>query len=257
MLEQSNERQNMQNNHSISTLSNYNSGFLEVVLNPQKIFNYLVAIILSLVVIHIVGQSYRYIFNEGIENKLIRLFNLDKEFCIPSLYSSCALLLCSILLAIIAKDKKKKQNRYYQHWKYLALIFLYLAVDEGIIIHERSIVKVRNALDLDGFFYYAWIVPAIILFSLFCLVYLKFVRSLPKKTRILFILCAATFVSGAIGVEMIGGKITALQGQGNLTYIFAATIEEFLEMIAIAGYIYSLLDYIKRYVDCKPLIIRF
>ena len=56
---------------------------------------------------------------------------------------------------------------------------------------------------------------------------------------------------------MIGGKISALQGQDNLTHVFAATIEEFLEMVAIAGYIYSLLDYIKRYVDCKPLIIRF
>ena len=161
------------------------------------------------------------------------------------------------MLAIIAKVKNKKQDRYYQHWKYLALIFLYLAVDEGVKIHERSIEPVRNALNLGGFFYYAWIVPAIILFSLFCLIYLKFVSSLPKKTRLLFILCAITFVSGAIGVEMIGGKITALQGQGNLTYVFAATIEEFLEMVAIACYIYSLLDYIKKYVNCKPLIIRF
>ena len=239
MLKPSNDRQNLQNKHSVGNLSNYDSGFLEVVLKPRRILNYLVAIILSLVVIHIVGQSYKYIFNEGIENRLIQLFDLDNEFCIPSLYSSCALLLCSILLAIIAKDKKKKQDRYYRHWKYLALIFLYLAVDEGIKIHERSIKPVRNALDLDGFFYYAWIVPAIVLFSLFCLIYLKFVRSLPKKTRLLFILCAVTFVSGAIGVEMIGGKITDLQGQDNLIYMLAATIEEFLEMVAIAAYIYS------------------
>ena len=150
----------------------------------------MIAIILTLVVIHIVGQSYKYIFNEGIENRLIQLFDLDNEFCIPSLYSSCALLLSSVLLAIIAKDKNQKQDRYYQHWKYLAFIFLYLAVDEGIQIHERSIEPVRNALNVSGFFYYAWIIPAIILFSLFCLIYLKFVRSLPKKNpSIIYIMC--------------------------------------------------------------------
>ena len=80
MLKPSNDRQNLQNNHSVGSLSNYDSGFLEVVLKPRIIFNYLIAIILTLVVIHIVGQSYKYIFNEGIENKLIRLFDLDNEF---------------------------------------------------------------------------------------------------------------------------------------------------------------------------------
>ena len=55
MLKQSNDRQNAQNNHSVSSLSDYDSGFLEVVLKPRKILNYLVAIIFSLVVVHIAG----------------------------------------------------------------------------------------------------------------------------------------------------------------------------------------------------------
>ena len=45
---------------------------------------------------------------------------------------------------------------------------------------------------------------------------------------------------------MIGGQIASLQGVGNLSFKLATTVEETLEMVAIAGFIYTLLDYLKN-----------
>lgn len=243
--------------HSFQTSTDKPFNSLELVFEPRKVFKYLITIISVLVTIHSIAVFYQYVLNGERAGRWIRLFDLDTEACIPSIYSSFALLLCSVLLAIITKNKYQQTDRYRRYWKFLALTFLYLAIDEAVSIHELMNVYVGQNINTDGggFFYYAWVIPAIILFSLFSLIYIKFVLSLPKKTRLLFILSAATFVGGAVGVEMIAAKILTLQGTDNLTYALMATVEETLEMVAIAAFIYTLLDYLQKIV--KPIILRF
>ena len=251
-----NQPNNQSHSQSSETFSTYQpSNFSELVFQPQRIFKYLITIISWLVTLNLIGIFYQQGLNGKRGSSLIQLFRLDAETCIPSIYSSFTLLLCSVLIAIIARNKYREKDRYGRHWKFLALIFLYLALDEGARIHEISGDIIRTTFNANGFLYFAWVIPAILLFSLFSLYYLKFVLSLPKKTRYLFILCAATFVGGAIGIEMIGGQVTTLLGKDTLAYELTATAEETLEMVAIAAFIYTLLDYLKKYV--KPLIIRF
>lgn len=258
---QQNINHNLKETHANNPLSNDTPIYKDVELvnitfKSQVIFKYLIAVISCLVTLNLIGIFYQYVLNGERASDIIQLFTLNAEANIPSIYSSYALLLCSFLLAIIAKSKHQAKNRYRTHWKFLALLFLYLAIDEGASIHEVSIGKTRTILNTDGFFYYAWVIPAIILFSLFALVYLKFVLSLPKKTRSLCVLCAAMFISGAIGVEMICGQIVTLQGSDdNLTYALMATAEETLEMVAIAIFVYALLNYLEKYIN--PVILRF
>ena len=260
-------RQNRQDNQKIiqstspslqSSSTNEPFDFLELRFEPQKIFKYLITIISCLVTLNLIGIFLKHSLNikRADDNffNLIQTFSLDAESSLPSIYSSFTLLLCSVLLAIIAKYKYQETNRYRLHWKFLALIFLYLAIDEGAAIHELSLEKTRSAFNASGFFYFAWVIPAIVLFSLFVLIYLKFTLSLPRKTRFLFILCAATFVGGAIGIEMIGGQIKTMALSGSFIYDLTTTVEETLEMVAIAAFIYTLTDYLKKYV--KPVIIR-
>ena len=250
--------QGIQTSHpSFDTALTYSdSNSVNFTFKPQIIFKYLIVVISCLVTLNLIGIFYQYVLNGERASDIIQLFTLNAEANIPSIYSSYALIFCCFLLAIIAKSKHQTKNRYRTHWKFLALLFLYLALDEGASIHEVSIGKTRTILNTDGFFYYAWVIPAIILFSLFALVYLKFVLSLPKKTRSLFVLSAVMFISGAIGVEMICGQIVTLQGSDdNLTYALMATAEETLEMFAIAIFAYALLDYLKKYI--KPVTLRF
>lgn len=242
-------------NRSLTSVPCNTADFVQFTFDARKIFKYLITIIFCLVTLNLIGQTYKYIFNGGMGNGLIRLFSLRGEACIPSIYSSFALLLCSVLLAIIAKSKYQAKNCYRLHWKFLALIFLYLAIDEAAIIHELSGGITRDTLNTSGFLHHAWVIPGMILFSLFALIYLKFVLLLPAKTRFLFILSAAIFISGAIGLEAIGGQVLTLRGEHNLIYNLVVTVEETLEMVAIAIFIYTLLDYIKKYI--KPVVLRF
>lgn len=229
--------------------------FLEIKLEPKIVLKISLLLVIALVIFSTTGQLYQYILANGNESRLIKLFYLGYEKNVPTAYSSLSLLCCSLLLAIIARSKNIHRDRYRGHWLALSLIFLYLAIDEAISIHEKSMDITRDLLNTGGFFYYAWIIPAIFLLGLFILIYLKFIRSLPQKTRFLFLFAGMLFVIGAIGMEMVGGKIFVMQGenQKSLIYAMVATIEETLEMMGTAVFIYALLRYIKNYISYSNL----
>jgi len=92
--------------------------------------------------------------------------------------------------------------------------------------------------------YYAWVIPYGIALMVFIITYIKFLMSLPKQIIILFVVSGAIFVAGAIGFELLGGRQHDLYGTNNLTYRFFYTCEEFLEMLGIVIFIYTLLLYI-------------
>lgn len=72
---------------------------------------------------------------------------------------------------------------------------------------------------------------------------------------ILFLVSGTTFISGAIGFEMLGGRQADLYGTNNVLYSFYYTCEESLEMIGIAIFIYTLLSYmVNQFGDIKITI---
>ena len=238
-----------QDNNFLNSETFYQAeNFLEINCQPKTVLKFVSTIIFCLVSLSTLGQLYFYLISRESFSRLIKLFFLNAEKNIPTFYSALALLFCSVLLAIIAKSKYNKRDKYRGYWKFLSLIFLYLAIDENSSIHEMSGKFTRGLLNTSGFFHYAWVIPGIILFSLFVFIYLKFVLSLPKRTKFLFILAAAIFVLGAIGIEMIGGNFSSLAGRKNLPYAMIATVEETLEMSGIAIFMYALLEYMQKYV---------
>ena len=179
---------------------------------------------------------------------LIPLFDFNNEHNIPTIYSSFALLLCSILLAFIALVHKRS-NSSYVPWVVMSIIFLYISVDEAALIHELLNTPLRETLKTSGLFFYAWVIPYGIAFMVFVIAYFKFLMRLPKRIRNLFIISGATFVVGAIGFELLGGRQADLYGPVNLAYHIYYTCEEFLEMLGIAIFLYALLLYIDSQFD--------
>jgi hypothetical protein len=59
------------------------------------------------------------------------------------------------------------------------------------------------------------------------------------------ILCGIVFVTGAAVFDMLGGREAELNGYDSATYCLLYTVEESLEMVAIAGLIYTLLSHIE------------
>jgi len=226
-------------------------------LFPQKILKINLLLILFLVLANIIGIIYRYYIDpnfHGLIAGLIWLFDLDQERNIPTLYSSIALVIASILLLWISIIHKNLKSPY-KAWFVLSLIFLFLAIDELASIHERLTGITRDAFKTSGFLYYAWVIPYGIALVVFIISYSKFLFDLPKSTMILFLVSGTTFVSGAIGFEMLGGRQANLYGTDNLLYPFYYTCEESLEMIGIAIFIYTLLSYmVNQFGDIKVTV---
>lgn len=228
---------------------------LEIRFEPKMIFKIITLLVIGLVAISTVGQLYRYLLADGNESTLVWLFYLDSEKNLPTAYSSLSLLFCSLLLAIIARGKHIQRDRYRFHWTALSLIFLYLAMDEYFILHEKSMKISRNLFNADGFFYFAWMIPATFLVVVFIMVFLSFIRRLSQKTRFLFVFSGILFIVGALGIEMIGAKIYVMQGDSaeSIIYAMVATLEETLEMMGTTVFIYALLDYIKNFIRYSNL----
>ena len=172
------------------------------------------------------------------------------------MYSALTLAFCSYLLAIIAALKKAEKAAYARNWKWLSIVFVCLAIDEACSIHEISVPILRTVINSGGFLYFPWILPASILVILFLVSFRKFIFDLPKKTRTLFVLAGAIYLTGAIGMEAVGGYIADTPGLYVHAYTIAATIEELLEMLGIIVFINANLAYIQSqlsslYITCS------
>ncbi len=86
------------------------------------------------------------------------------------------------------------------------------------------------------------------------LTFRKFIQSLPIKTKTLFLLAGFVYVTGALGMELIGGYIADSYGY-NTVYGIVSSIEEILEMLGIVIFIYGLLSYLQS--QCEELHFSF
>ena len=216
---------------------------MNIQISPHKTFVKLLFFIFALLFFNVLGIISKFYFNHGYVYGLVSLFDFDAEKNIPTLYSTFALLFSSILLSIISLAHKRNGSAYIL-WLILAIIFLFLSIDEFTSIHEQLISPFRKSLNTSGLLYFAWVIPYGIALIVFVLSYLKFLVNLPKNIMILFLVSGVTFVTGAIGFELLGGRQVDLYGRNNLVYSLLYTCEEFLEMLGIVIFIYALLMYI-------------
>jgi hypothetical protein len=193
-------------------------------------------------------EIIRYLAHHDYLYGLVPLFSLDGEQNIPSLFSTVLLLIASLLLAIIAMLEKGHLSPDTSRWVVLAVGFLLMAIDESVSIHEMLIPPMRRLLgghDL-GIFYFAWVVPAMLLVGVLAIYFLPFVFRLPPRTAVVFVVAAAIYLGGAIGVELIEGKFRESHGV-NLTFHLMVSLEEGMEMLGALVFIHALLDYIRKH----------
>lgn len=212
-------------------------------LDAGKTFSRLLCFIAVLLLLNFATILSRFYFGFDFALGLVPLFDFGAEKNIPTLYSSLALLVSSTLLFLIALSHRRN-GASYRYWFGLAFIFLFLSIDETATLHERLIKPVRALLNTSGLLYFAWVIPYGAVLIVFILTYSRFLMRLPAKTRILFCIAGTTFVTGAIGFELLGGRHYEIHGKSNTAYALFQTAEEFLEMLGVVIFIYSLLNYI-------------
>ena len=218
----------------------------QISMNPFSIARVLGAVAFLLVLASLIGQLMTYVSGQADVNGLAWFFYVDGEYNIPSSFSALLLLFAALLLAVITLLEREQSNSMVLHWMVLSLGFFYMATDEVLSFHEKAIMPVRKLLGNAhyGVFYYAWVIPGIVVVFILGLFFLRFLSRLPVRTRFAFLTAGILYVGGAIGVELIGGRFDELHGKLNLTYSMIVTAEESLEMAGVIIFIWALLRYI-------------
>jgi hypothetical protein len=225
-------------------------------LMPIRGIRFLLSVIIFLTFASLLGNFARlYLPDFPLRDLFANYFDVNGELNTPALYSTSVLLSCSALLAIIGSVKRVQRDRYRFQWVGLSFVFLYLGIDELTSIHESFNPIVSSVMKTGGFFYYSWVIPGFVFASICLLAFWKFLTHLPKKIRFLFLLAGSIYISGAIGLEMIGGYIADVYGAGHILWYLEIALEEFCEMLGIAIFGYALTTYISQEIEGVTCIV--
>jgi hypothetical protein len=209
-----------------------------------------------LAVAHVAMQSVRYHVGLNEFYGLVRLFDMGVEANLPTFFSTFQLLAVSLLLAVIGLVRRQEGDGRAAQWLLLALIFLLLAVDEGAGIHELSVRPFRDFAPwlATGLFYWAWVLPAIVLVTYVAWRFAGFVFNyLPADTRRHTVMGAALFVGGAVGVEMPEARYVEQHGLDNFAYGMFVLVEEVLEMSGVLVFFTGIMKYCSRQLGVVEL----
>lgn len=234
-------------------MTNQNS---TIQFSSKRVLIFLISLIILLVILSVLGQRIRFFgvadirgpWHEFILDQLIQNFYMDAEGNIPTFINALLLFIPAFLLLIIGLWKNSVKDKFRFHWLGLSFIFFFLSIDESTVIHEQLIKPMRAITNVDGFFYFTWVIPGLILVVLFGLLYLMFFLHLDRKFKLLFFISLSVYIGGVIGGEMLSGYYASALGLKNITYATMASVEESIEMIGCSLIIYSLLEYIKFYL---------
>jgi hypothetical protein len=207
------------------------------------------SVVAALVSAHVVIQIIRFVTGDKFLHGLVPLFSIGSDGNLPTFYSAFAILFCALLLTLIAIASRKDRYLSIGYWYGMAVVFLFLSLDEMLMLHERATEPLRAMFNASGLFYYAWVLPYGIGVLVFAAIYARFLFRLQRRTRVLFLTAGTIYVLGAIGVEMLSGLYFESHGGSNPTYVALQTIEEILEMAGIVIFIFALADYLDRQFD--------
>lgn len=213
-------------------------------LPPQKVTLLLAMAATGLLIVNCVfllakGLGYEHLWG------LVPLFDLDQEKNVPTFFSTLLAVIASGLLLAISLARKQ-MARPWKLWVSLSALFLLVAIDDFIGIHEQLSQPVRELLDAKGLLYFAWVIPYAFFVMLLAGIYGRFVFDMPVHIRSGLLLSATIFLAGALGFEMLSGMLFENSNKiRTLLYDASSIIRESLELAGMILFIHTLLRYIE------------
>lgn len=205
-----------------------------VYINPKKVFIVLISVTILLILVS-VYLNFLNLLKIEVFRVPRRIFDLNTERNIPTLFSSVVLLGASMLLGYIAYLTRLTGGRYSLLWAILSFGFLFLSIDETAYIHENF------SEDVAGWIFV--VAPFVILFFLG---YIRFFLHLPRSTKVYFLIAGALFIGGAFILEFIGSWRISTAGENRIaTTLLFTSVEESFEMFGIDLFVFALLLYLR------------
>lgn len=228
----------------------------KAIVSLQNLPRRLGVIAIVLVLLSSLGQIIKYTIGNDHLLGFTPLFSLNGELNFPSYFSAGLHAFSAMLLLIVFSLKRNTIDGIY--WLVLAVGFFYLSIDEAFSFHEglsAPVQKLFGHARLSGFYLMAWALPGVLIAGIVGLSYLKFLMRLAPATRNAFLISAAIFLGGALGMEMIGSWYMEAYGYENPVYPTMWTIEESMEMGGIIYFIRSLLQYLRAEYESLTLFL--
>ncbi len=212
--------------------------------NPRTLIPYLAGVIIVLVIGDLFGLWSTFHWGRSRLLGLIPMFRLDFERNVPTFFAMLLLLSCGLLTALRARVMAGISKRQMWAWLGLTAAFTFVAIDEFFELHERLVVPVRETFNTSGILHFAWVIPYGLAVMMLGLLYLRFFMRLEPTFRRRLFTSAAVFLSGAMGMEMVGGAyLDGDEARRNFTYGIITMVEETLELtgslLAIRAFIYG------------------
>lgn len=193
-----------------------------------------------LVLIHVCLTIFHYQVSE-LPWLYRELFDVDEEESVPTWFSSMILLLTSVTLMLLYSVKRRMRDAHRLGWLGLAAGFFVMSIDEIAGFHE-AINSVTS---------YSWAVPGLVLALMILVFYTKFLVSLPRRTAVNFVIAGATFVGGAVGVELATEPFLYNDELDTLAYNLWTAVEEGMEMGGVIYFLYALNQYSQSSFNVK------
>lgn len=223
---------------------------MKIILKPSAIMLTLIWCVGLLFLANGLGIVSTYYWGRPTVLGLVQLFSFDHENNVPTLYSAMAIILAGLLLVVIAVHQRRS-GQYSAGWFFLAMVFLFLAIDETSSIHEQVGPLFVSMLDTFGLslgdwilIHYAWLVPYGVFVALVLVFCAPLLRALPARFVWLFLIAGSVYLAGAAGFEILGGLERGENDTRSLRYAILCTMEELLEMLGVLIFIHALLQYI-------------
>ena len=182
----------------------------------------------------------------GREN-IITLLSLKSEYNIPTVVSVLWLAMCALLLVLIAAVQRANGAPFVSRWALLAAIFLYLAIDEGALLHERLNEPLAAMPITSGFLRWGWVLVGGAVVVGLAAAYLRFVVALPSPYRAGVVTAAALYVTGALLMEVVGAGVSEDEGLDTPRYLTLTVVEEALELAGIGVLLVTLWALLRRW----------
>ena len=163
-------------------------------------------------------------------------FDFDVKNNLPHVFKSLLLAGCSGVIFLNARAPAQSGGAFVKRWRALGWIFLALAVDEEVQIHQQFIspliarvlgVDVDHTADAKVF----WIIPYLIFTVAFCVAYLGFWWKLPPRVRLGFALAGVVYVGGAAIVEELAHHYAKTHDDTNVPYLLMTNVSEWMQMV--------------------------
>lgn len=218
---------------------------MSLTVSARRLRRVLVALACALVLLSLACVLGALLSGRGMGG-LVRVLNVDAEKSLPTWYSSLGLAASCALLALCAAQARAAGRGFALHWAALSAVFGLLSSDEIVGFHEAMGKALQRHGEFHGFLRYAWVLPAFPALAVLALTYRRFLGALPARTRGSFLLSAALFVAGAVGLEMVGGKLDESFSRGSALYVLCYHAEELLELLGVALFNAALVEHLAR-----------